>query len=115
MCANECPHVRICRDLSKECGYIRGTIPCGVEGFGIILEALSIGSEPVLNGSGGPFGRFVGVAIVASVWSAELCGQVGPWDSETMIVPTIDHHVGAHRHVAGRACERRIGRLVLVG
>ena len=54
------------------------------------------------------------MAVVAGIRRAELCREIGPRDAQAVIVPAIDHHVGAGRHVARRAGERRIGALVVV-
>ena len=86
----------------------------GVERLGVVLEALAVGAMPALDGRRRPFRRLVGMAVVAGIRRAELCRQIGPRDAEAVIVPAIDHHVGARRHVAGRAGERRIGALVVV-
>jgi len=50
--------------------------------------------------------RFVAMAVVAGIGRGELCRQVGPRDAEAVIVAPVDHHIGALRHVAGRAGER---------
>ncbi len=43
------------------------------------------------------------MAVGAGVRRAEGHGQVGPRDPERMVVPPVDDHVGARRHVAGHA------------
>src|SRR3954468_9824447 len=54
------------------------------------------------------------MAVVAGVRRAELCREVRPRDAQAVIVPAIDHHVGASGHMAGRAGERRINALMLM-
>src|SRR5437016_13188715 len=54
------------------------------------------------------------MTIVAGVGRAELYRQVGPRDAETVIVPLIDDHVGAGRHVARRTGKWRVQAFVTV-
>src|SRR5215471_3969095 len=77
-----------------------------MEGFGVFLPAFAVRSVPSLDRGRRPLRRFVGMAVVASIRRAEPCRLVGTWYAETVIVPPIDDHIGALRHVAGRAGER---------
>ena len=52
--------------------------------------------------------RFVRMAIVASVGGAEFHRQVRSRNPQTVIVPRIDDHVGARRHMTRRAADRRL-------
>ena len=61
---------------------------------------LQLGSPPLVRGLNGPFGRFVGVALVAGVWDAVLLGQPGIGNGETMIMTRMTLHVHRLRHVA---------------
>ena len=54
------------------------------------------------------------MAVVAGVGRAELHGQIGTRNAEAVIVPDVDHHVGARRHMARRAGERRVRRRMAV-
>src|SRR6516165_8282132 len=78
-----------------------------MEGFGVFRPAFAVRSLPSLDRGRRPLRRFVGMAIVASIRRADPCRQVGTRDAEAVIVPVVDHHIGALRHVAGRAGERR--------
>src|SRR6476661_1433731 len=69
---------------------------------------------PVLDGSSCPLRRLVGMAIVTSVGRTELDGQIGPRDTEAMIVPPVDPHISARGHMTGDAPERRAHRLMAV-
>src|SRR5262249_26980485 len=77
-------------------------------------QPLRFRSVPGLDRGRGPLRRFVGVAVVAGIGRAELCRQVGTRDAEAVIVPPVDDHIAALRHVAGRAGERRACRLMMV-
>ena len=59
-----------------------------------------------------PGGGLILVAVAARVGRAVLHRFVRPRNAETVVVALIDHHVGAHRHVAGRAAA--LGALFLV-
>src|SRR5262249_55865594 len=78
-----------------------------MEGFGVFLPAFAVRSVPRLDRGRRPLRRFVGMAIVADIRRADPCRQVGTRDAEAVIVPAVDHHIGALRHVAGRAGEPR--------
>src|SRR5262249_27401062 len=78
-----------------------------MEGFGVFLPAFAVRSVPRLDRRRRPLRRFVGLAIGADMRRADRCRQVGTRDGEAVIVPAVDHHIGALRHVAGRAGERR--------
>jgi hypothetical protein len=54
------------------------------------------------------------MAVVAGIRRAEPCRQVGTRDAEAVIVPPVDDHIGALRHVAGRAGEGPTYRLMMV-
>ena len=56
----------------------------------------------------------VGVAVVAGVGRAEFDGQIRSRNTEAMIVPPIDPHVGARGHMTGGAPERRARALMVV-
>ena len=49
----------------------------------------------------------IGVAVIAGVGRAEFDGQIGSRNPEAMIVPPIDPHICARRHMAGGTPERR--------
>src|SRR5262249_60058038 len=85
-----------------------------MEGFGVFLPAFAVRSVPSLGRGRRPLRRFVGMAVVASIRRAEPCRQVGTRDAEAVIVPPVDDHIAALRHVAGRAGERRLYRFVTV-
>src|SRR6516225_3777947 len=78
-----------------------------MEGLRVSPPASAVCSMPGLDRGHRPLRRFVGVAIVAGIRRVEPCRQVGTRDAETVIVPPVDDHTGALRHVAGRAGERR--------
>ena len=82
---------------------IRLVRPGGLECLGVGLEALPARPMPAFDRRRRPCGRLVAVTVVAGIGRAELHRQIGPRDAEAVIVPAIDHHVGARRHVAGRA------------
>jgi len=73
--------------------------PRRMERFGKVLKTLPVRPKPVLDCCGGPQSRFITVAIVASVGSAEFRRQVRARNAQTVIVPRIDNHVYARRHV----------------
>ena len=81
--------------------------PCGVKGLRVFLQALSVAAVPALDCCGRPLRRFVRVTIVAGIRGAEAGGKVGARYPETVVMPAVDHHVGARRHVARRAGKRR--------
>src|SRR5215510_12350853 len=85
-----------------------------MEGFGVFLPAFAVCSLPSLDRGRRPLRRFVGMAVVASIRRAEPCRLVGTWYAETVIVPPVDDHIGALRHVAGRAGERRVRAFMAV-
>src|SRR5215471_834884 len=86
-----------------------------MEGFGVFLPAFAVRSVPGLDRGRRPLRRFIGMAIVASVRRAEACRQVGTRDAKTVIVPPVDDHIGALRHVAGRAGERARAFMAVMG
>ena len=88
-------------------GRIRLVRPRRMERLGVGLEALAVRPVPAFDRGRRPCRRLVGVTVVAGVGRAELHGQIGTRNAEAVIVPLIDHHVGARRHVARRAGERR--------
>src|SRR4029453_3227953 len=60
-----------------------------------------------------PLGRFVAVAIVASVWRTELHRQIGTGNPKAVIMPPVHHHVGAFGHVTGGTRDRDIQILMV--
>src|SRR5213083_3040281 len=72
---------------------------CGCE----MLKALSVRPVPALDRRRRPFRRLVAVTVIACVRRAERCGDVRPRNAEAVVVPSIDDHVGAGRHMARRA------------
>ena len=81
--------------------------PCRMESLGVVLEALAVRSVPASRSRPPPIAPVLSrVAIVAGIGRAELDRQIGPRDAEAVIVPPVDHHVGARRHVARRAGRR---------
>src|SRR6516225_890576 len=101
-------------DLAEQCCGIAMAGPRRVECLGVILQAFAVRPMPALDRRGGPFRGLIAVAIVAGIGRAELRRQVRPRDTEAVIVPAVDDHIGALRHVAGRASERRACRLMMV-
>ncbi len=45
------------------------------------------------------------MTVIAGIWRAELYGDVRAWNAKTVIVPVIDDHIGAGRHMTRRASE----------
>src|SRR5262245_29376053 len=94
-----------------------------MESLGIVLQALSVWAMPALDRRRCPICGLVAVAVVAGVGRSELRRNIRPWHPEAVIVPPIDHHIGARRHVTRRAGQRRIdgpmsmmrGHRILVG
>ena len=106
--------VLIRRYDSQKRGRIRLVRPCGVECLGVALEAFSIRTVPGFDRRSRPGRGLVAVTVVAGVGGAKLHGQIGTRNAEAVIVPLVDHHVGARRHVARRAGERRVRRRMAV-
>ena len=86
---------------------LRSAVPCGGKRLGPGLETLALRAIPALDRGRRPGGVLVGVAVVAGIGDAEADREVRPRHAEAMIVARIDHHIGARRHVAGRAARRR--------
>src|SRR5262249_24231423 len=112
-CAHEGRRVRISGDHTEQGRGVGLVAPCRVEGFGVVLEAFWVCSVPALDRRRRPLRHFVAVAVVAGVRRAELRREVGPRHAEAVIVAAVDDHVGALRHVAGRAGDRRAYRLMM--
>src|SRR5271169_5614122 len=85
-----------------------------MECCGIILKTLAVRPVPTLDGRGRPLRRFVRMAIVASVGSAELHRQVRSRYPQTVIVPQIDDHVATRRHMTRRAADGRFNGFMMV-
>ena len=112
--AGECRRVAICGDLGKQRAGICWSVhaawklrrssesPCGSGPCQLSMAAAAHAAD------------LVGMAVVAGIGRAELDGQIRARNAEAMIVPPIDHHVGARRHVARGAGERRVYPLVAV-
>ena len=99
----------------REQGAGAGALAPGVvEGFGVVLEALAVGSVPALNRLCRPFRRLVLVTVVAGVRRSEPDGEIGPRNAQRVVVARVDDHVGAGRHVAGGAADGRIDARVPV-
>ena len=86
----------------------------GVKRLGVALEAFSNRPVPAFDRRRRPGRRLVAVTVIAGVGRAELHGQIGTRNAEAVIVPLVDHHVGARRHVTRRAGERRVRRRMAV-
>ena len=107
--------VAIGGDCGKQRRRIRSIGPRGMERLGI-----SSGSP---SGSARASSRppLPPMRAICQLWQSlqalgvpSFADKIGPRNAETVIVPPIDHHVGARRHVTGRAAERRIRRLMVV-
>src|SRR5262249_60105932 len=91
--------------------------------LGVVLEAFSDRSMPLFDRLGRPLRGLVGMTTVAGVGRAKLHGQIRPWYSEAVIVPFVDHHLGAYWYVARcagdfRRCVAVVamrGHLIFVG
>src|SRR5262245_21673225 len=111
--ANDGGYIAVQGDLAEKLSGIRLLRPRGMKSSCVVLESLPLRSEPALNRTRRPLGRFVAVTIVASVWRAELHRQIGTGNPKTMIVPPIHHHVGALGHVTGGTGDRNIHTFVV--
>src|SRR5215470_12209749 len=113
-CTRKRRNVAVGSDLAKQGCCIAAAGPGCVEGLGVVLQALAVRTVPALDRRCRPFGALVSVTVVAGVGRPELCRNIGPGHPEAVIVPPVDHHVSALRHVARRAGQRWSDCLVLM-
>ena len=62
-----------------------------------------IATEPALHLRRRPARIAIAVAGVARVRRADCNGEVRPRNAQTVIVPSVDYHIGCRGHVAGGA------------
>ena len=93
----------IVRGRDEQARGVRAARARGGECRRVSLETLALRPVPALDGARRPLRALVLVAIVAGVRRARAHAFVGPRNAEAVIVPVVDHHIGAHRHMAVRA------------
>lgn len=115
-------HARVRHQFGELARRVRGAGARGMQGGREGLEALAGRPERPFDHGCGPGLAAVAVATGAGVRRAERGAQVRPRDAEGVVVALVDDHVGAGRHVAGRACRARgpgrvqgVPRLVVLG
>src|SRR5262249_50680367 len=99
--AGELRSVAIRYHRGEERRGVRLIRPRGMKCFGVLLEPLSFRPMPARDGIRRPLRRFVAMTAVTGIGSAELYREIRLWDTEGVIMPPVDDHVGAGRHVTG--------------
>src|SRR5262249_6536473 len=106
-------HIAVRGNLTEQFFGIGLLRPRSMEGRRISLESFTLWPEPRFDSVRRPLSRLVAMTIVARIWRAEPHRPIRAGNPETMVVPTIDDHICALRHVTRRA-RKRATRLFVV-